>query len=169
MMRPLPSPAVPSRHLPPLAREADPILAQFLRLSSDLLCIVGLDGRFRMVSPGWTNALGWQSAELVSRPWLDRVHPDDWAATAAVASRSQAWDSIVELPNRYRSKDGKYHWLQWRLTTCKDRDVIYGVAQDVTDARATRHALDEVSESLATTLNSIGDAVIATDTRGEIT
>jgi PAS domain S-box-containing protein len=122
-----------------------------------------------MVSAAWTTALGWAPADLVSRPWLDLVHPDDWAATAAVASRLQTWDSVVDLTNRYRAKDASYHWLQWRLAASDERDLIYGVAQDVTETRATKHAMHELSESLATTLNSIGDAVIATDTLGDIT
>jgi PAS domain S-box-containing protein len=43
-----------------------------------------------------------------------------------------------------------------------------GIAFRVAEARTTKEALRELSESLATTLNSIGDGVIATDLLGDI-
>jgi PAS domain S-box-containing protein len=168
MMRRSSTHGMAPRGLPATAQEVDPILAQFLRLSSHLFCVIGIDGCFRMVSQGWTT-LGWSSVDLVSRPWLDLVHHDDWAATAGIASRLQTWDSVLDLSNRYRAKDGMYHWLEWRLALSDERDIIYGVAQDVTETKATKQAMHELSESLATTLNSIGDAVIATDTLANVT
>src|SRR5262249_24156083 len=46
-------------------------LDQFFILSLDLLCIAGLDGLFKRLSPAWERALGYRDGELVSRPFLE--------------------------------------------------------------------------------------------------
>jgi len=48
-------------------------------------------------------------------------------------------------------------------------DSIIGMAIDITELKRAEEALRESEENLRTTLNSIGDAVIATDTEGDIT
>jgi PAS domain S-box-containing protein len=137
-------------------------------LSPQPLCAIGPDGYFQMVNSAWTKALGWSSAELVSQPWLDFLHPDDREATKLARSASGESRPGPGFTNRWRCKDGSYRWLEWQDVLLVQRGVTYAVANDVTESKATKEALRELSESLTTTLNSIGDGIIATDLRGAI-
>jgi PAS domain S-box-containing protein len=142
---------------------------QFFEICLDLLSIAGFDGYFKKVNQAWTRALGWSSAELLAQPSLDFVHPDDREKT--LSSRNQLIEGkpLIDFSNRYRCKDGRYLWLNWQAVPHGDRSLIYAAARDVTEAKAAKEALRELSESLATTLDSIGDGVIATDVSGTIT
>jgi PAS domain S-box-containing protein len=140
---------------------------QFFQLSTQLLCIVS-GSYLTMVNPAWTQLLGWSSEELVSTPWLDFVHPDDREASMVVRSGIVGDQRRAGFTNRYRCKDGTYRWLEWGGRLSLERGVIYAVVHDVTEARATKEAMRQLSERLATTLNSIGDAVISTDLSGAV-
>jgi PAS domain S-box-containing protein len=137
-----------------------------LRLSLQLQCVAGLDGYLRTVNSAWTKTLGWSSLELLWKPWLDIIHPDDRAEMAAAIDELRSHEPRVDFTNRCRSTDGSYRWLEWRAAL--EREAIYAVATDVTATRATREALRRSSEALSTMLDSIGDGVIATDRSGAI-
>jgi len=53
----------------------------FFDLALDLFCIAGLDGYFKKVNQSFQHALGYTSEELLSRAFIDLVHPDDREAT----------------------------------------------------------------------------------------
>jgi PAS domain S-box-containing protein len=148
-------------------RAAEDAREQFFQLSTQPLCIVA-HGYFRVVNPAWTQVLGWSSEELTSTPWLHFVHPDDRQATIVAWDGLRADGPLEAFINRYRCKDGAYRWLEWRATRSIERDVTYAVVHDLTEARASKDARRELSERLATTLNSIGDGVISTDLGGVV-
>ena len=60
---------------------------RFFDLSLDLLTTVGFDGRFKRVNPSWERTLDWTEAELLARPYLEVIHPNDRARTAGEAQR----------------------------------------------------------------------------------
>jgi PAS domain S-box-containing protein len=140
----------------------------FFELSGDLLGVAGLDGVFMRVNPAWTEALGWTAAEICASPWLDFVHPDDRAATVEAGGALKRGARVVRFSNRYRCRDGTYRWLEWHSVSAPTRGLIYAIARDVTARHQTEEALAELTESLETTLHSIGDGVIATDAAGAV-
>jgi PAS domain S-box-containing protein len=102
--------------------------------SPDLLCVANLDGYFLQVNPSWTRVLGWSATELLSRPSLDFVHPDDRAAVLAARGRLDAGLLLTNFVNRYQHKDGSWRWLEWSTTARAQNGLVYAVARDVTDA-----------------------------------
>lgn len=107
----------------------------FFDLTPDLLCIAGVDGRFRRVNRAWSLTLGWDESELLSKPWLEFVHPDDRAATEREGPRLAAGLATVRFENRYRCRDGTYRWLQWSSKPAPDELLIYAAARDITEQR----------------------------------
>ncbi|MDB4998009.1 MAG: hypothetical protein JWM74_5441 [Myxococcaceae bacterium] len=122
--------------------------ATFFDLSLDLLCIAGLDGRFKRVNPSWTRVLGWSAEELLARPVLDFVHPDD--REAIVAGRRQLRDgqTLVGLTNRYVCKDGTYRWLEWRSIAAVERGLVYAAARDMTERRVAEELHERTQRQL---------------------
>jgi PAS domain-containing protein len=45
--------------------------------SRDLVCTASLDGYFLSLNAGWERLLGWTRGELMARPFVEFVHPDD--------------------------------------------------------------------------------------------
>lgn len=115
----------------------------FFELSLDNLCVAGLDGYFRRVNPAWTRTLGWTTQELLSRPTISFVHPDDRAATLAGRERLQLGSPLGPLVNRYLCKDGGYRWFEWRSFARADHGLVYASARDVTEQRVAEQQLAE--------------------------
>ncbi len=128
-------------------RRAEEELDRFFTLSSDLFCIAGFDGYFKRLNPTWTKVLGYELDELTARPYFDLVHPDDRASTVEEARNIDRGLDPVLFENRYRCKDGSYRWLQWASTSYPGEQVVYAVARDITDRKATEAQLEATGRS----------------------
>lgn len=120
---------------------------RFFALSLDIMAIVGVDGYFREVNPSWTRILGWSREELLNRPVVDLVHPDDRADVENARSRLANGDPLLELENRYRCKDGSYRWFSWRSVGLPEEGLVYAVARDITDRKLAEEELQRAREA----------------------
>jgi PAS domain S-box-containing protein len=98
-----------------------------------MLCVAGTDGYFKTLNPAWSRTLGHSHEELLARPYLDFVHPDDRDATLAEASKIAGGFETVHFRNRYSCKDGTYKWLAWTASPAMADGTIYAAARDITN------------------------------------
>ncbi len=123
---------------------------RFFMLSPDLICVAGFDGFFKRISPSFTRVLGYTESELLGKPFVAFVHPDDVAATEHAASTINAGERDAVLPfiNRYRRQDGEYRWLEWKSVADIPTQRVYAVARDVTEQMATDRKLKDYAMEL---------------------
>lgn len=143
-------------------------LAQFFDLSRDMFGIASTDGFFKRVNPSFNRTLGWTDKEILSRPFLDFVHPADQAATLREVEKLAVGEPTLHFENRYRCKDGSWRRVAWTCTPQPD-GALYAAGRDVTELKQAEEDLRQTKQDLAITLDSIGDAVLATDAARRIT
>ena len=80
----------------------------------ELLCVAGTDGYFKEVNPAFTRVLGYSAKELLARPFVEFVHPDDRERTDVEVVHLNDGQASVNFENRYRHKDGHYVNLSWK-------------------------------------------------------
>jgi PAS domain S-box-containing protein len=136
-------------------------LLQLFNLSLQMLCIAGTDGFFKRVNPAFENTLGYSRDELLSRPFLELVHPEDREKTLVEVSKLAAGVPTIQFENRYRCKDGVYRWFSWSAAPVKELGLIYATAQDVTDRKRTEILFRQLLESTP-------DAMIIVNSEGKI-
>jgi serine/threonine-protein kinase len=110
-------------------RRAERDLVRFFELSPDLFCIAGLDGYFRRVNGNFTRVLGYTPEQLVSRPFVEFVHPDDRESTEVEAEKLSRGLPVVRFRNRYRDTRGAYRWFEWEAKSIPAEGIIFAVAR----------------------------------------
>ncbi len=117
---------------------------RFFNLSTEMLVIADTAGYLKRMNPAFVRLLGYTEEELVARPFIEFIHPDDRAGTLEAAKDLAGGNAVTDFENRYRRKDGIYRWISWRATADPERGILYGVARDVTDQKLfeaqARHA-----------------------------
>jgi PAS domain S-box-containing protein len=116
-------------------------LDRYFSLSVDMLCIAGTDGYFKRLNPAWEKVLGFSVPELLAKPYLDFVHPNDRQATIQQAEKQSRGLEVISFENRYLCKDGSYKWLSWSASPASERGMIYALARDVTELKRAQQAL----------------------------
>jgi PAS domain S-box-containing protein len=125
---------------------------EFFELALDLLCVAELETGFLKVSRGFEPTLGWAPEELLGRPFLELVHPEDLAATEEALRKLVEGRATAGFENRYRCKDGSWRWLAWRTPPpAPGSRVLHAVARDVTAQRHEAERLVRLAESDALT------------------
>ena len=147
------TPPVPGVHVDvPSAREQD---QRFFDLSLDLLCFADYSGYFRRLNPAWERTLGFSRAELMSRPSIEFVHPDDRERTLAQNRHVKSGGEARAFENRYRCKDGSYRWFLWNAVTDVARQEIYSVARDITERKAAESLRERLVQDLQAALAEV--------------
>ena len=108
------------------------------RSSQDAFVVTDLHGTYLSVSPAHERLLGWAEEEVLFRPFLERLHPDDVERTVAYVRKLAAGEPSRGFENRMLHKDGGYRWIAW--TAAVDDNRIYAVARDVTAEKARAEA-----------------------------
>jgi PAS domain S-box-containing protein len=121
-------------------------LDRIFRLSSDLITVADFDGHFTRVNPAAEQILGYSEEELLARPYLDLVHPDDRDRTAARTAAVGDAKPTMSFENRFVRKDGSYAVLEWTTTPVPEDRLMYGVARDVTQRRQAEAELERLVE-----------------------
>ncbi|MET0592157.1 MAG: PAS domain S-box protein [Polyangiaceae bacterium] len=144
-------------------------------------------GKANADSPTWRAFTGQSEEEWLGLRGWEPVHPEDRAITFEKWTAAKAEQRIFEAEFRMRRHDGEYVWMSARALPMLHADGTtrewFGVTFDISDRKLAENRLSEALErehasridaeraqSLwTTTLSSIGDAVIATDTEGRVT
>jgi PAS domain S-box-containing protein len=114
---------------------------RFFISSPDMLCIAGMDGYFKRLNPAFTQMLGFTTDELMSRPVLDFVHPDDRVATGAQQKNLGRGVPMIRFENRYQCKNGASRWLSWQAQPVVAEGLVYATARDITEQKAAEYEL----------------------------
>ncbi len=128
----------------------------FFKVSLDMFCIAGFDLYFKRLNPAWEKTLGFTNEELLSRPYLEFVHPEDRDMTLAQDDDLSSGEIALSFENRYLCKDGSYKWLSWNAIPVREKQLIYADARDITDRKraerrlAAQHAATRVLAEAAT-------------------
>ena len=125
-------------------------------------------------NPAAESVFGYSEVEALGRDIVDLiVLPDGRPEVRKRLGKLLAGANEPYAINENQTKDGRTILCEWYNTPLNDETgAVYGgisLALDITDRMEAHQALEERERDLAVTLNSIGDAVIATDAAGRIT
>lgn len=130
-------------------------LEAYFAMATDLFCFLAYDGHFRHLNPAWERTLGFTTEELMARPFIEFVHPDDRERTLQQNGTVRSGERASNFENRYLTRDGGFRWLLWNSTPDPDRGVIYGLARDITARKAAEEERGRLVERLQASLAEV--------------
>ena len=157
-------------------------LARHVEQSSDVI-VSGANGCLEEVNPAFTRVLGHPVADVVGRPYVEFVHPDDLERSLAAESEVVSGRGpIATFENRYRHLDASYRWLEWSINVVSARQKGFAVGRDVTarkqaeqrertalaDLREALRNEEELEQQLTGVIETMLDGLIKIDTARSI-
>ena len=119
----------------------------FFSMALDLLCVAGIDGRFKRINPSFCEVLGYTEEELLSQEFIAFIHPDDIEKTLHEVEKLSKGIPTIRFENRYRKKDGTYCILSWTSSPNPETGLLYAAARDVTQERRQAQIKQIISET----------------------
>ena len=137
---------------------------KIFKLSSDLICVADINGFFRMLNPAWEKILGYTVEELMGKPFIDFIHPDDKEPTLAVIKEKLAkGETVLRFENRYLTKKGEALWLEWTSQPNIIEGITFAMARDVTEKKQSIQNLKEQEERFRSLFEAEPDAILTAD------
>lgn len=128
---------------------------QFFEVSIDMLCCLDFNGHFKRLSPSWERTLGFTRQELMSRPFIEFVHPEDRERTLEQNAIVRKGGKALGFENRYLCRDGSFRWLLWNAAPDIRATTIYSVARDITERKRADAERDQLVERLTAALAEV--------------
>lgn len=142
-------------------KEAEQDRDALFQLAGVLQMVVGFDGKFCRVSPGFHAVLGWECEALIGSPLAELIHPEDRAACTDQLASLRRGAPARSLQMRLLAAGGSSRWLLLDAVAAPEREVIYAVGVGVTPVKEIedylRRTLREKEELFARLSSSSND------------
>jgi PAS domain S-box-containing protein len=144
-------------------------LATLVGESTDVVAVVGTDGRIEYVSPAAERILGYEPADLLGEPSLAYVHPDD-RERAVERFRRLLDDPDGELSEdlRLRHADGSWVWVENRGRNLLHDPTVEGIvtySRDITARKRREERLrryEAIVENMDEVAYTVDDSLTVT-------
>lgn len=151
-------------------RAAEEEFGKIFNLSLDMICIAEINGYFKKVNPAFVKALGYSEKELLSRSFLDFVHPDDRQRTIDLFNNKlNRGEPVRNFVNRYCSSDGSCRWLEWVSHPVWEEGAMYALARDITERKTAETVLKESEKKYRNLIGSLQEGIWVIDAHNNTT
>lgn len=121
-------------------------LDSFFNRSIDMHCLAGFDGFLKRVNPAWTHTLGYETGELLTRPLIEFVHPDDRPLFLENLARLGHGEDLNAVEVRCLCRDGSAKWTLWNATSLPTQHLVIATSRDITERKRTESAVQQSEE-----------------------
>jgi PAS domain S-box-containing protein len=132
-----------------------------------------LDGTITSWNRGAERMFGYTADEMIGSSILRIIPEERHAEEAAILSKLRRGERVDHYETLRRKKDGRLFDISITVSPLTDQDGnIIGaskIARDISEQKLAQRALHDSEERWRVTLESIGDAVIATDPAAVVT
>lgn len=154
----------------------------FFETSPDLLCICDKEGHFSGINPSWGRIFGFTDAELIDKPFIQFVHPEDQKSAAAQFQKLfDEKNKTADMVCRFLTAAEDIRWLHWKMKI-QSNGCINVIARDVTETKAREVQISQAHQNLQKLVelykadivkktliaDQIRDSVVVTDLKGLI-
>jgi PAS domain S-box-containing protein len=133
------------------------VIDRIYALSPDLVCRVGLDGRFQRTNPAFERMLGYRESDVLGREITELAHASDAEAMRRELFVLAQSSAHTRFEARYRHADGSYRWLEWDAFSFADRGFISATARDVSEIKARQVELVRAKQEAERANRARGD------------
>lgn len=143
-------------------KEAEAIRDIFFNLPDLLLGVSDHNGYFTKLNESWEKTLGFTLEEILNRPWIEFVHPED--KELSLLERDHIYSGREKaniFVNRFKTKDGGYVWLHW-VAEARGQET-YFFATDITKLKMVEEEVESSREQLQLITNRIPDFIAYID------
>ncbi|MCF6141908.1 PAS domain S-box protein [Flavobacterium sp. K77] len=109
--------------------------------SHEVECMVTFDGLFKQIESTFTAKFGFSDQDLLSRSFLDFIHPDDHEKTVEALDLLASGVSRTILNNRLLGNDGRIFDFEWLLILSSKNKCIQCVGREVAVLETTQKLL----------------------------
>ena len=145
-------------------KEAEIELDHFFTLSTDLLCILGLDATTHRVNPAVAHLLGRAEAELIGTRMTDYVYHEDRTPAFEALALVAGGRPVQAVEIRMLRPDGSTRWVSWNAVPVLAEGRMFVAGRDIDDekrnAEAVRRYCEEVEESRSRTEELASDLAV---------
>ena len=110
-------------------------LADVMELMLDSVCVVDRQGCFVFVSAAFEDMFGYAPHEVIGKPMINMVYPDDREKTLGIAESVVCGKVLPRFENRWVRKDGKVVNVLWSARWSEEHQVRIAVAHDITERK----------------------------------
>jgi PAS domain S-box-containing protein len=121
-------------------------LDSFFNRSLDMHCLAGFDGFLKRVNPAWTRTLGYEMDELLTRPLIELVHPEDRPLFLENLAKLGQGGDLTGVEVRCLCKDGSTKWTLWSATPLPSQHLVIATSRDITERRRSEAAVAQSEE-----------------------
>jgi PAS domain S-box-containing protein len=115
----------------------------------DLICLHDLNTTFQYISPSVINILGYKPEEMEGKSPLDFAHPDDIEYLLDSFNDFVSEKSDESTTARFKTKEGKYIWLETRANIVEEKGVKSGFQSSSRDITTRKEEEDATEKALA--------------------
>jgi diguanylate cyclase (GGDEF)-like protein/PAS domain S-box-containing protein len=101
----------------------------------DAVCVVDRHGDFVFVSAAFEDMFGYAPHEVIGRPMVDMVYPEDRPQTLDMVECIVGGQVQPRFENRWVRKDGKVVNVLWSARWSEEHQVRIAVAHDITERK----------------------------------
>lgn len=136
---------------------------KIFNISTEMICVANIEGYFKKINSAFERTLGYSRNELLEKPFLELVHPDDKARTLVELKKHSTGSQSGYFENRYCCKDGSIKFLGWTTSTINDEGLIFATARDITKDKQAAAELRTAYDFVEAVLDNVPNMIFVKD------
>jgi PAS domain S-box-containing protein len=141
-------------------------MAAPVEFSTQILCMLDLQGTIVWCNRSMAQVLGYARDELIGVNLGDLVHPDDIDVMHKTEQTLASGAELSGIEARSRCKDGTWKALEWTVRADVARGRVYSAGRDVTEYRQTDEILRDDEARLRAILDFSPSSIFVKDLQG---
>jgi diguanylate cyclase (GGDEF)-like protein/PAS domain S-box-containing protein len=112
--------------------------------SASPLVVIGSDQSVKYANPAYCAALSYTLEQVLGRPNIELIHPDDLVRIQATFATDPPRDGVLRVELRALHADGSWHWLDATIRSLLGVPPIDGIVVNFLDVTAQRESTEQL-------------------------